>query len=61
MLASPVGSLLYPLVVASAVIALCLGTHAVVTRVHLRVPMFEMPRRWVARLDRGVEAPQRAG
>ena len=55
--ASPVGALLYPLVVTSAVIALCLGTQSLVTWAHLRVPLFEMPRRWVARLDRPTGAP----
>jgi uncharacterized membrane protein YcfT len=56
-LANPGGALLYPLVVASAVIALCLGTHALVRQAHLVVPLFEMPRRWVARLDRPASAP----
>jgi len=60
-LAHPVGALLYPLVVASTVIALCLGTHAVVRRAHLVVPLFEMPRRWVARLDRPTGATGATG
>ncbi|MBO9553277.1 acyltransferase [Cellulomonas sp.] len=55
-LGSPVGALLYPLVLAAAVIGLCLATEALVRRVHLRVPLFEMPRAWVAQLDRPTQA-----
>lgn len=51
LLSRPVTALLYPLVAAVVVIALCLATHRAAQAVRLDVPLFTMPRRWAQALE----------